>query len=312
MLVSGCVQATYKGTENIVQTPSISQPIYPEEDEEEKKKTYILSNTSGIRIRSGAGSNYSILGQIEKNDMLAYNGKTGNYYITTYKEQTGYIHADYCSLIEFSVGENKVEKAISFDPEHISAYALKIEPGTLFYQNKNSLILPSEDSEYNMYKTAVELLGKNGYVHYEISNYAKQGFKSRHNLKYWNCEDYAGFGPSAHSCIGRDRYAVISNTREYIKAMLEDDSVSYYEITESLSIEDFFEEYIMMRMRLGEGLSLSEFKEKFSNSLPQKYIDRFNLFQKSGHIIYNNGRYSFTDDGMYLSNYILSEILDLE
>ena len=205
-----------------------------------------------------------------------------------------------------------LEKAVSFEPEHISAYALKIEPGTLFFKNKESLILPDEDSEYNMYKTAVDLLGKYGYGHYEISNYAKPGFESRHNLKYWNCDDYAGFGISAHSCIGRDRYAVTSNMYDYINTMCSCNDNGYYEITESLTTEEFSEEYIMMRMRLGDGLSERDYQNVFSVDLDPKYIDRLNLFVKSGHIIYNTGRYSFTTDGMYLSNYILSEILDLE
>ena len=205
-----------------------------------------------------------------------------------------------------------LETVISYSPEHISAYALKIEPGTVFYKNKSSLILPDEDSEYNMYKSAIMTLAENGYGHYEISNYAKKGYESRHNLKYWNCDDYVGFGVSAHSCIGRDRYAVISDTKEYTDCILSQNPNDYFVLTEALSVEDFSEEYIMMRMRLGEGLSLSDYKEKFSFELPEKYIARLKPFLSSGHILFNNGAYCFSSDGMYLSNYILSEILDLQ
>lgn len=204
-----------------------------------------------------------------------------------------------------------LEKVISYSPEHISAYALKIEPGTVFFKNRDSLLLPDEDTEYNMYKLAVNTLAENGYVHYEISNYAKEGFESRHNLKYWNCDDYIGFGISAHSCIERDRYAVISDVQKYTDCILTQNSNDYFITTEALSLEEFSEEYIMMRMRLGKGLSLSDYKEKFSSELPKRYTERMKPFLKSGHIIFNNESYIFSTDGMYLSNYILSEILDL-
>ena len=205
-----------------------------------------------------------------------------------------------------------LETVISYSPEHVSAYALKIEPNTLFFKKKESLILPDEDSEYNMYKLADRVLGEKGYDHYEISNYAQNGYKSRHNLKYWNCDDYIGFGVSAHSCIEWDRYAIDPSIRKYINLMSGENPDDCFVLTESLSKEDFSEEYIMMRMRLGEGLSLTDYKEKFSNELSDKYLKRMLPFINSGHIISNNGHYSFSVDGMYISNYLLSEILDLE
>lgn len=205
-----------------------------------------------------------------------------------------------------------LESIISYSPEHISAYVLKIEPGTLFFKNKDKLLLPDEDSEYNMYQLAVSTLKENGYGHYEISNYAKDGYRSRHNLKYWNADDYIGFGVSAHSCVNRNRYAVINGTRKYSDIILSELNEPYYFETEALSEAEFAEEYIMMRLRLSDGLSVKEYEEKFSSSLPEKYIERMVPFIKSGHIIYSNERYSLSDDGMYVSNYILSDILDLE
>ena len=196
---------------------------------------------------------------------------------------------------------------ISYRPEHISAYSLKVEPGTLFFKNKDKLLLPDEDSEYNMYKMAVSILGNSGYGHYEISNYALEGMESRHNLKYWNCDDYVGFGISAHSCLGRNRYAAISDLQKYIGGKSE-----HFEIIESLSEAEFAEEYIMMRLRLKSGLSTKEYYRIFGHKFPSRYLDRMSPFIKSGHIIYSDERYYLSDDGMYLSNYILSDILDLE
>ena len=200
----------------------------------------------------------------------------------------------------------------SYSPEHISAYSLKIEPGTLFFKNKDKLLLPDEDSEYNMYQSALSILKRNGYKHYEISNYSKDGYHSRHNLKYWNADDYIGFGVSAHSCINRHRYAIINDTSLYSNIILNELEDAYYFETEALSDAEFAEEYIMMCLRLSDGLSTIEYEKIFSSSLPQKYLDRMIPYIKSGHIICNDNRYSLSDTGMYVSNYILSDILDLE
>ena len=114
-MFSGC--GSFDNNESdILDRPVINLPLVPDEETEDgdKKKTYILSNASSLRIRSGAGSSYSILGSIDKNDMLSYQGENGNYYITTYKEQKAYIHKDYCKLVEFDVASDKIEKAIEF------------------------------------------------------------------------------------------------------------------------------------------------------------------------------------------------------
>ena len=113
-MFSGCVSFD-KSENDILDKPTINLPLLPEENEDEdRKKTYILSNASGLRIRSGAGSNYSTLGSIDKKDMLSYQGEKGSYYITTYKEQQAYVHKDYCMLVEFEIFDDKIEKAIEF------------------------------------------------------------------------------------------------------------------------------------------------------------------------------------------------------
>ena len=200
---------------------------------------------------------------------------------------------------------------ISFAPEHVSAYALKIEPGTDFYRRRSELTLPDEDSEYNMYKLADRLLSAAGYEHYEISNYALAGRKSKHNLKYWSCDEYLGFGVAAHSLLKNVRYSNSGSIKKYISNINRGTS-EHFSVEEVLSTKDVSEEYIMMRLRLSDGLSEKEFLQKFDFPLDSKYIDRMHPFIKSGHIKNENGRYRFTADGMYVSNYILSEILDLE
>ncbi len=110
----GCASIKNDNSSDLLDTPSQNLPLVPEEDEEDRKKTYIMSNANGLRIRSGAGSNYSVIGSIQKNDLLSHQGTFGNYYITTYKEQKGYIHKDYCSLVKVDVSNQKIEKAIEF------------------------------------------------------------------------------------------------------------------------------------------------------------------------------------------------------
>jgi oxygen-independent coproporphyrinogen-3 oxidase len=204
-----------------------------------------------------------------------------------------------------------LDSVIALSPEHISAYALKIEPGTEFYRKKSELILPDEDSEYNMYKLADNKLASAGYEHYEISNYALSGRKSRHNLKYWSCDEYLGFGVAAHSFIQNVRYSNTSSIKKYISSISLHNN-EYFSVEEKLSKKDISEEYIMMRLRLSDGLSEKEFAQKFGFPLDPKYTERMNPFIKSGHIKNENGVYRFTADGMYVSNYILSEILDLD
>ena len=211
--------------------------------------------------------------------------------------------------------EKTLQKVVSYAPEHISAYSLKIEPGTQFYRDRDKLILPDEDAEYNMYMTASRYLSEAGYHHYEISNYTVSGKRSRHNLKYWSCEDYAGFGLAAHSCIGSKRYENTDSLKQYLTCF-ENGSFSQYNyvsVEELPSVSEFAEEHIMMRMRLSDGLSVEEFNKRFDIDFEEKYFQRIIPFINSGHIIYDPliKRISFTDQGMYVSNYILTEILDL-
>ena len=212
------------------------------------------------------------------------------------------------SLSSFEATLNTVTK---YHPEHISAYSLKIEPGTDFYNRRGSLILPDEDCEYEMYNSAVAILEKFGYEHYEISNYARPGCRSRHNLKYWNCDDYVGFGISAHSCIGTNRYSVTPSIKKYTECngKLTSDCIS---LEESLTIDSFAEEYIMMRMRLSDGIFIADYEKRFGSDF-EKYFTRMLPFIKSGHIIYckDSGSVHFSKEGMYVSNFILSSILDL-
>ena len=207
--------------------------------------------------------------------------------------------------------EKTLKTLVGLSPEHISAYSLKIEPKTEFFSTKDSLPLPSEDEEYEMYKLADSYLEVCGYSHYEISNYAKPGCESKHNLKYWSCDEYVGFGIASHSFIDMTRFSNTTSISNYIDRFKNGYADECRFIEESLSNDELTEEYIMMRLRLKSGLPEKAFYERFGFELDRKYLERMNPFIKSGHIINTDGVYSLTADGMYVSNYILSEILDL-
>ena len=193
-----------------------------------------------------------------------------------------------------------LEKICGLDPDHLSLYGLKIEEGTNFAKHRDKLKLPDEDAEYRMYMASTKFLASMGYKKYEISNFAKDGMESRHNLKYWRRQDYLGLGLAAHSCIGNVRF---SNTCDIEKYLLKE----RLDTREEISDHDALCEKIMLGMRLCEGVDLSAL-----NSDCSVYKKKLEAFSSSGHIKSNGNSLSFTDEGMYVSNYILSEVLDFE
>ena len=190
-------------------------------------------------------------------------------------------------------------------PEHISAYALKVERGTRFYSMGESLVLPDEDDECEMYLLMCDLLRKYGYERYEISNFAKEGYRSRHNLKYWRCEDYLGFGVAAHSCCEGERFG---NSRDIDGFLRGEDIVSE---RYTRSERDCLNEYIMLSMRLSEGLSISEL-EKRTGRVISEVCPQIDTLKKAGYLIERDGRIAFTDTGALVSNSILSDMLEFD
>ena len=204
-----------------------------------------------------------------------------------------------------------LERLCALEPEHISLYGLKIEENTPFAQIRDSLRLPDEDDEFKMYMDSVQFLEEQGYKQYEISNFAREGFKCKHNLKYWNCEDYLGLGPSAHSYYNNTRFSFKNDVEMYVEALENieqefDITDEYYEISASERVG----EYIMMRMRLNEGINVDKFHDLFGLDFEKLYGDFLTHYIKHGFIRKKLKNYAFTVNGMYVSNYILAEMLD--
>ena len=199
------------------------------------------------------------------------------------------------------------------NPEHVSIYALKVEEGTEFYNRRDALDLPDEDTEYEMYTSAIDFLGSRGYEHYEISNFARPGYRCRHNMKYWNCDEYLGLGPGAHSYLDERRFAVARDIVKYIDGIeIVNNNINIYSEDEQLTVYERMSEYIMLRMRLSDGVTAAKFNRRFGFDFEEKYGARLREYIDGGFVEFNGGTYSFTPKGMYVSNYILSSVLDFD
>ncbi|MBQ7491837.1 MAG: radical SAM family heme chaperone HemW [Clostridia bacterium] len=206
-----------------------------------------------------------------------------------------------------------IEQVLALDPEHISLYGLKIEDGTPFAARRDSLPLPDEDSECAMYFSAIETLSEAGYPQYEISNFAKPGHKCLHNLRYWNCEEYLGFGPGAHSYFGGRRFAFRRNLEDYIANMERPGSIAdmlseNYEIPPSERLG----EYVMLRLRLNEGIDTDVFAIRFGVSFEKLFGKYLRLYEQHGFMEKVGRSWRFTPKGMFVSNTILSAMLDFD
>ena len=155
-----------------------------------------------------------------------------------------------------------VEDIASLSPEHISFYALKLEEGTPMARYAENYTFPDDDSVADMYLMAVELLKENGYIQYEISNFAKPGKLSRHNKKYWELKEYLGFGPSAHSFSNNLRFSYVKDTESYIEGVLHSGVI--VDKREEIHPYEQANEYVMLSLRTTDGISPTEFENRYS------------------------------------------------
>ena len=193
---------------------------------------------------------------------------------------------------------------VGLSPAHISAYSLILEEGTPLFNNRNSLALPTEDEECEMYRMICETLALNGYNHYEISNYAKAGKQARHNTKYWQDEEYIGVGLSAYSYFEGVRFGNSSNISEYLS-----DSYKDYRVSEILEDSDKSFEYAMLKLRLYEGFSLSEYRRLFGMDFLKTHGQNIKKYIDGAYLKIDGDRIHLTESGFYISNTILSDIL---
>lgn len=202
--------------------------------------------------------------------------------------------------------KKSLEDAISFHPEHISCYGLKLEEGTpLFFQNP---ILPDEDAFAEFYETCVNDLAEQGYERYEISNFSLPGKESRHNCKYWQCNDFIGFGAGAYSCVNDERYANINSIPTYCSYIESGKSV-VEEIT-TLSLKDKMSEFCFLGLRMSNGISQQEFKERFHQSIEDVYGEVLTKNLRRGTLLRLGDRIFIPSQFLYVSNSILVDFIE--
>ncbi|MBR2875773.1 MAG: radical SAM family heme chaperone HemW [Clostridia bacterium] len=198
---------------------------------------------------------------------------------------------------------NSLRESLDFIKEcsvtHVSAYILNIEKNTPFFNLKDKLNLPDEDTVCDFYEFTSNYLQKNGFTHYEISNFALPGFESKHNTKYWLLEDYIGIGPSAHSYFNKKRFFFENDLEKFING---EEAVFDCDGGDS-------DEYIMLRLRLKDGLSLKELQNTYGEEVLQNILKKAPMLKQQGFINFTTDKISLTEKGFLISNSIISQLI---
>lgn len=196
-----------------------------------------------------------------------------------------------------------LELAAKLDVEHISLYGLKIDEGCYFYKNKPENIA-DEDLQADMYLKAVEVLEKQSFQHYEISNFARNKKFSRHNINYWQCGEYYGFGVSAHGYIDGIRYSNTKNLQDYLTKP--EPQIEQHK----LSKQEQLEEKIFLGLRLSQGININDINREFEINFEDKYYGILKKYTATGHLKFEKGLLKLTKKGILISNYILADFLE--
>lgn len=266
------------------------------------------------RLRRAGFNRISIGVQSDDNDMLKKLGRPHNYeQAATAVARARKAGFDNLSL-DLMYGlpgqtlldwRDTLNHVLELNPEHMSCYGLKVEEGTPLWEYKDCANLPDDDAQADMYLAAVEILSQAGYEQYEISNFAKPGHMSRHNLKYWLGEEYIGFGPAAASDFGGMRYTNRPDIAAYNNAMLHHGSA--LSECEEIPLRERAGEYVMLRLRTALGIDAQEYETQFLmpfeplEALLQRFAEQ-NLCRKTA------GRWVLTPQGFLLSNQIISSL----
>ncbi len=199
--------------------------------------------------------------------------------------------------------------AVSLQPEHISCYALTVEPNTPFFRlrERGLLPLPDEDTELKMYLHTIRALTRAGYEHYEISNFARPGYRCQHNMVYWRNEQYLGFGPGAVSYRHGRRWKTISNPRHFVQAVR--NGLPLVEEEERLGADASLGETIMLMLRLRDGVDVHALEERYGVNLAQRYAHHLQRLQRLRLLEVTPERWRITSKGLPIANTVCAEFL---
>ena len=196
---------------------------------------------------------------------------------------------------------------VNLNPEHISLYSLILEEGTPLEREvaKGKYDMLSENVERKMYWKTKRFLEKNKYFQYEISNFSKKGYESKHNFNCWNQEEYLGFGLAAHSYINNIRYSNKDSLEEYLKCDIDE----LYEIQEKQSIEDKIKEYMILKLRTIQGVCISDFEQKFGINPLMAFRFELEKLVVDGLIDIDLNNIYLTKKGLDFANFVFEEFI---
>ncbi len=291
----------------IQEDAEITIEVNPGTVEKEKLQDYkkVKINRISIGLQS---TNNEILGQI---------GRIHNYekFIETYKliREVGFNNVNIDLMLALpkqtvEILEESVKKVIDLQPEHISLYSLILEEGTGLYKkyNQGKITLPEDDTERKMYWNTKKILEGAGYIHYEISNFAKKGYFSKHNMNCWKQKQYIGFGVAAHSFINNVRTSNTIKLEDYIKSKNKEE---IKKIEEKLNEEDLMKEYMILGLRKIEGVSIQEFKTKFIKNPLYEFRNELNKLVEQGMIEIDTDSIKLTNKGLDFANIVWEEFI---
>lgn len=204
---------------------------------------------------------------------------------------------------------DSLQAVLDLAPEHLSLYNLKLEEGTAFYRDylEGRLQPVAEEIDLLMYKEAISTLKNSGYQHYEISNFARPGFISRHNLSYWHYKPFLALGPGAHGFDGRLRYANTVSLDRY-QAEIKSRRLPWEQVL-PLTPEDLMAEFLMMGLRVISGIDLLEFEQRFGQSLITVYGAQVKKLLDLGLVELTTEKLALTERGIFLGNEVFLEFL---
>ena len=262
-------------------------------------------NRISIGLQSGIDEELKTLGRIHR--YKEYEEVIGNVVTTGFTN----ISTDIMLGIPGQTKESlhrTFDALLSYPLTHISVYSLSIEEGTPFFKQmqRGELALPEEDSEREMYDLALEILKENGFGQYEISNFSKEGYECRHNLKYWSAEEYLGFGLGAHSYMGDRRYWNCGTLEGYISTI---ERISIEAGYEYISTEESMREYMILGLRLISGVNINSFKERYGAAPKEIFDDEIERLIKQGLVKLSDSSIVLTRKGLDYANIAFMEFV---
>lgn len=304
------IMQTIKANFNILSQAEITIEVNPGTVTLEKLQNYF--NCGINRLSIGLQSTYDIL--------LKQIGRIHTYqeFLDTYHlaREVGFknINVDLMlGLPNQTIQEiqNSVEEIIGLEPEHISLYSLIVEEGTKIEKQlqQKEFILPDEVVERKMYWNTKKLLEKNGYVHYEISNFAKAGYESKHNSDCWDQKEYIGFGVGAHSYTNGIRYSNVEKIEEYIKNYEEEKSENNFVFQEKQNNKDMKKEFMLLGLRKIQGVSIQDFKTKFVDNPVFVYHSELEKLVNEDLLEIDGDKIKLTNKGLDLANLVWEEFI---